>query len=333
MKFYKIMFLNFLILGTLISISSYSWLSMWMGLEINMISFIPLISKKKDLKSSESTMKYFIIQSISSMLILMAALIMVFYNEFVPPMNSLILIMNSAFLMKLGAAPFHFWFPEVMEGLSWINCFILMTWQKISPFMLIMNNKAWNNLIIVVIFFCLLISVIMSFNQISLRKILTFSSINNIAWMLASLQCSYSIWLMYFILYSFMNLPLMIMFNSMSMNYLNQMLNFTQKSFLMKLFLIVNFFSLGGLPPFIGFLPKWLVIYSLSLQNLEFLSFLLIVMTLILLYVYIRMVFFSLTFMSTESKVVIKFESKLFVILSFMMLVLLIFMTLIFNLI
>lgn len=325
--------MNFLILGTLISISSYSWFSIWIGLEINIISFIPLISKKKNPKSSESSIKYFIIQSISSILILISALIIVFYNEFIPPINSIILIINCAFLIKLGAAPFHFWFPEVIEGLRWINCLILLTWQKIAPFILIINNKTWDNLIIIIIIFCLLIRVILSLNQVSLRKILTFSSINNIAWMLAALQCSYSIWIIYFILYSIINIPLIVLFNFISINYFNQIFNLTQKSILIKIFIVFNFLSLGGLPPFIGFFPKWMVIYLLRIQNLEILSLFLILFTLVFLYIYIRIIFFSLTLIRTERKIFISLNSKLFIILRFILSISLIFITLVFNLI
>nr|YP_010535818.1 NADH dehydrogenase subunit 2 [Cerogria janthinipennis]UYB79030.1 NADH dehydrogenase subunit 2 [Cerogria janthinipennis] len=334
MKFYKMLFFNFLIFGTLLSISSYSWFSMWLGLEINMLSFIPLMSDKGNIFLSESSMKYFIIQSVSSMVVLMSALIMIYCNEFIIPlMNSIILIMNSALLMKLGSAPFHFWFPEVMEGMNWINCLILLSWQKIAPFILIMNNKMNINFLVFIILFCLLISMIMSFNQTSLRKILTFSSINNIAWMLCSIQCSYSIWLIYFLMYSLMMLSLILLFNYLNLNYFNQIFILSSKNFMIKLTLILNFLSLGGLPPFIGFFPKWIVIYNMDLINLEFLSFMMIMFSLVILYVYIRMMFSSFTLMSTEMKLELNFNLQFFIFFNFMFLISLSFMTLLFNLV
>nr|YP_010285488.1 NADH dehydrogenase subunit 2 [Cerogria popularis]UKS07062.1 NADH dehydrogenase subunit 2 [Cerogria popularis] len=333
MKFYKMLFFNFLVFGTLMSISSYSWFSMWLGLEINMLSFIPLMSDKGNIFLSESSMKYFIIQSVGSMMVLMSALIMIYCNEFIIPlMNSIILIMNSALLMKLGSAPFHFWFPEVMEGLNWVNCLILLSWQKIAPFILIMNNKMNINFLVFIILFCLLISMIMSFNQTSLRKILTFSSINNIAWMLCSIQCSYSIWLIYFLMYSLMTLSLVLLFNYLNINYFNQIFILPSKNFMIKLMLILNFLSLGGLPPFIGFFPKWIVVYNMNLINLEFLSFVMIMFSLVILYVYIRMMFSSLTLMSTEMKLELTFSFQSFIFLNFMFLISLFFMTLLFNL-
>nr|UVF38365.1 NADH dehydrogenase subunit 2 [Cerogria popularis] len=333
MKFYKILFFNFLIFGTLLSISSYSWFSMWLGLEINMLSFIPMISDKGNTFLSESSMKYFIVQSVGSMMVLMSALIMIYCNEFIIPlMNLIILIMNSALLMKLGSAPFHFWFPEVMEGLNWINCLILLSWQKIAPFILIMNNKMNINFLIFVILFCLVISMIMSFNQTSLRKILTFSSINNIAWMLCSIQCSYSIWLIYFLMYSFMTSSLILLFNYLNVNYFNQIF-LSSENFMTKLMLIFNFLSLGGLPPFVGFFPKWIVVYNMNLISLEFLSFMMIMFSLVILYVYIRMMFSSFTLMATEMKLELIFNLKFFTFLNFLFLISLFFMTLLFNLI
>nr|YP_010464314.1 NADH dehydrogenase subunit 2 [Heterotarsus carinula]UUL71691.1 NADH dehydrogenase subunit 2 [Heterotarsus carinula] len=304
MKMYKIIFFNSMILGTLISISSYSWFSMWMGLEINLLSIIPLFSNSKNMFSSESSLKYFITQAMASLILLMAVISMLLTSEFINPLVNFYfsMMMNSALLTKLGAAPFHFWFPEVIEGLSWLNSLILLTWQKIAPMMLLMNNKINSQFLISIIILSLIISTISGFNQISLRKILAFSSINHIAWMLSTLMISLSMWTIYFTIYTLINLNVVMMFkmsNSFFMNQINSMMNSNK---LTKISFMINFLSLGGLPPFIGFLPKWLIINWMINSQMMTLTFFMIVTTLIMLFIYIRIILSSMAMTTAEIK-------------------------------
>nr|AOY39128.1 NADH dehydrogenase subunit 2 [Stenotrachelus aeneus] len=328
------LFLNSMIMGTLISISSYSWMGMWMGLEINLLSMIPLFNSTKNMYSSESSLKYFLSQTMASLILLYSIILMLIFCEFITPMMNftLNLMLDSALLTKLGAAPFHFWFPEVMEGLSWMNCLLLLTWQKIAPMMLIMNKMINMNLLFMVIFLSLLISGLMGLNQTSLRKIMAFSSINHIAWMLSVSNHSYSVWTIYFITYSIISLNLIWLFNMSNSFFLKQMFNLFKNNKMLKLFMMMNFFSLGGLPPFIGFLPKWLVINFLINNNLFMQSFLLIIFTLITLYIYIRMMLNSLVMFSEESKILNSNMNMFFMLfINFSSLMLLIICTLIFN--
>nr|QXX99458.1 NADH dehydrogenase subunit 2 [Tribolium castaneum] len=299
---YKILFLNSMVLGTLISISSYSWLSMWMGLEINLLSIIPLFSNNKNIFSSESALKYFITQAMASLILLMAILLLLLTNEFIHPLmnSSLKVMMDSALLTKLGAAPFHFWFPEVIEGLNWTNSFILLTWQKIAPMILLMNNKINSKLIIMMIVISLTISTISGMNQMSIRKILAYSSINHIAWMLSTLMISLSTWLFYFLIYSIINMNIVFILNSTKTFFVNQMNNILLNNKLVKFTFMTNFLSLGGLPPFLGFLPKWLVINWLVSNQLSMIALVLIIFTLIMTFIYTRLILSSLTISVSE---------------------------------
>nr|WIL79848.1 NADH dehydrogenase subunit 2 [Tillus nitidus] len=299
------MFFITLILGSLISISSYSWLGMWMGLEINMISIIPLFSKMKNMYSSESSIKYFLTQALASMMILFSIILISINSNFINMFfnKMFIMIMNSSLLTKMGAAPFHFWFPEVMEGLSWMNSLILLTWQKITPMILIMYNSEMSMFFFYIILTCMIIGSIMGFNQISLRKILVFSSINHIGWMISALIFSKTIWLIYFVIYSLISMNLIFIFNKMKIFFINQLISTMNYKPLFKLFFILNFFSLGGLPPFLGFTPKWLTLNELMINNQLILSFFMILFTLITLYFYTRISFSTLIINHNSSSI------------------------------
>nr|YP_010464210.1 NADH dehydrogenase subunit 2 [Strongylium kulzeri]UUL71587.1 NADH dehydrogenase subunit 2 [Strongylium kulzeri] len=304
MKVHKLIFISSMMLGTLVTASSYSWFSMWMGLEINLLSVIPLFSSTKNIYSSESAMKYFITQAMASLILLAAVTMMLLVEEFInPQMNLLNLMMNSALMTKVGAAPFHYWFPEVIEGLSWTNSLILLTWQKIAPMLMIMNNSPNNTFMITVIVLSLTMSTISGFNQISLRKILAFSSINHIAWMLTSMMVSYSLWMIYFVVYSLINMNIIFLFNSTNTFFMNQISNLINQSKTIKLSFMVNFLSLGGLPPFIGFLPKWLIINWATNMEMFLLVIVLITTTLIMLFIYIRVMMTAMVMSTNEPKI------------------------------
>nr|YP_009971747.1 NADH dehydrogenase subunit 2 [Cucujus mniszechi]QNG56457.1 NADH dehydrogenase subunit 2 [Cucujus mniszechi] len=302
MKMYKILFLNSMIMGTLITISAYSWMSMWMGLEINLLSIIPLLNKHKNIYPSESAMKYFITQTMASSIILFSVIMMSNKFEFIPQnLNfSLLLMMNSAILTKMGAAPFHFWFPEVMEGLNWFNCFLILTWQKIAPMIIYMYNCNMMNFTSWIIIISSVIGSIMGFNQISLRKILTYSSINHISWMLASMLNSQIIWLIYFLIYSIISFNIIIIFHKWNIFYINQLINIMNYNMMIKLTFNLNFLSLGGLPPFLGFLPKWMTIHNLISNNFFLLSLIMIIFTLLTLFYYLRITFSSILILNKE---------------------------------
>nr|YP_010046673.1 NADH dehydrogenase subunit 2 [Tripteroides tasmaniensis]QPJ78604.1 NADH dehydrogenase subunit 2 [Tripteroides tasmaniensis] len=285
-------FFIMLICGSLITISSNSWLSAWMGLEINLLSFIPLMNEgKKNLMTSESSLKYFLTQAFASSILLFSIiLMMLFFNlnwMMINNFNEMLIL--STLLLKTGAAPFHFWFPGVMEGLSWINALILMTWQKIAPLMLISYN--WNyNFFIISIILSAIIGALGGLNQTSLRKLMAFSSINHLGWMLMAMMNNELLWLLYFFLYSFMSIAIILLFNNFKLFYFNQIYNFSyMNATIMKFFLFLNLLSLGGLPPFLGFLPKWLVIQNLANMNQFFLLFIMVCLTLITLFYYLRL--------------------------------------------
>nr|ALO76402.1 NADH deshydrogenase subunit 2 [Oxypoda opaca] len=289
---YKMFFMMILMSGSLISISSNSWMGMWLGLEINLLSFIPLIQEKNNSYSSESSLKYFLTQALASIILLFALIFMSkkFFN-YKKYWNSMMIMFNSALLTKMGMSPFHFWFPEVIEGLNWFNCFILLTWQKITPMILVMYNLNIQYFFMIIIIFSMLISGIMGLNQTSLRKILAYSSINHMAWMISAMMFSETIWLYYFLIYTILTFNILIMFKLFNIFQYNQLLISMNNNFLMKFLFSFNFLSLGGLPPFIGFFPKWLTIQFMISMNWIFLVLMMLLMTLLTLYYYTRLIF------------------------------------------
>nr|YP_010947280.1 NADH dehydrogenase subunit 2 [Promustilia yajiangensis]WGO62294.1 NADH dehydrogenase subunit 2 [Promustilia yajiangensis] len=290
----KMFFLFILFFSTLIAISSNSWLGCWIGMEINLLSFIPLISNCNNLMNSEASLKYFLTQSIASITFLFIILFKLFSIQNFMFNNLISLIINSSLLMKMGSTPFHFWFPNIVEGLSWFNNFILMTWQKITPMILLSYYFNMNFLSLMAIL-NVMIGAIGGLNQTSLRKLMAFSSINNLGWMIMSITISQTLWGFYFFLYSFLISIMCFLFYIMNMFFINQLF-INNMNFMIKMNLLINFLSLGGLPPFLGFLPKWIIINFLMINKLYLLTLIFILSSLIIIFFYIRIIYSCLMF-------------------------------------
>nr|UFX34264.1 NADH dehydrogenase subunit 2 [Kozhantshikovia vernalis] len=290
----KMFFFLILFSSTLITISSNSWLGCWIGLEINLLSFITIMSNSNNLLLSESCLKYFLIQSISSMNFLFMILLNMMFMKMMEFNNFLSIMINSSLLMKMGTAPFHFWFPHIMEGLSWLNCFILMTWQKIAPTILLSYYFNFKFLIIIMIL-TLMIGAIGGLNQTSLRKILSFSSINHLGWMIMSILMSENLWMFYFLIYTFLIFIMTIMFYMLNSFFINQLFLINLNN-MIKFNIFFNMLSLGGLPPLLGFAPKWIIINFLINNKFNFFMLLFIMSSLITLLFYIRISYSSFIF-------------------------------------
>nr|QFK69670.1 NADH dehydrogenase subunit 2 [Parapenaeopsis tenella] len=292
-----LLFFFTLLLGTFLSISSSSWFGAWVGLELNLLSFIPIISLKNNQYSSEAALKYFLIQALGSSIIILSASF-VLIKSF-----SANLILSIALLLKAGAAPFHFWFPSVMEGLQWSQAAILMTIQKIAPLSLLSYLDSSCYLILLgAIILSATIGAIGGINQTLLRKIMAYSSINHMAWMIVAMMISETSWLFYFLFYSFLASSIAILFNIQDAFHISHIFNHTSASPQIKILTFMSLLSLGGLPPFSGFIPKWFIIQELISTNLFFILLVLLSSALFTLYYYLRIAISALMLSSPKTK-------------------------------
>nr|AXS66171.1 NADH dehydrogenase subunit 2 [Curculionoidea sp. 31 KM-2017] len=298
---YKILFLKFMIIGTMISISSISWILAWMGMEVNLLAFLPLLKKMKKKNNTEMSLKYFITQAMASSILLFSIIITLNLEKSLLDYTSI--FTDMALMLKLGIAPMHFWLVEIMSKMEWNLIIILSTWQKIAPMLLIFYSS--NNLLFIslMIIISSIFSSIQGLNQICLRKILAYSSINHMSWMMSALLISPSIWWCYFTFYSLANINFITLLQKYKIFYLNQLSNLLSFNKTFKFLFMMNLFSLGGLPPFMGFFPKWLVINLLVQTKLIFMATMTILFSLISLFFYIRVCFSTLMLFCSNSSI------------------------------
>lgn len=276
--------------------SADSWFGAWCGLELNLISFIPIISVGGNKYRSEAALKYFLIQALGSAFVILGVLEFII---FLAP----VFIMRIALLLKLGAFPIHFWFPQVIEGLGWFQCIVLITIQKIGPIILLsylIEVGLQNWIVYWRAVFSAVVGALGGINQLMLRKLLAFSSINHISWIMFGIIMSENSWIIYFILYSVISLTVVIMFHSRQCFHLLQLSGFRGSFF--GLVRSLSLLSLGGLPPFTGFVPKWVIIQEIVSCGIFFPLFFLLPIALVTLYYYLRISVMFLVFIYPRIK-------------------------------
>nr|UGS80308.1 NADH dehydrogenase subunit 2 [Graphocaecilius interpretatus] len=297
----NILFFFMMILSTLISISSSNWLGVWMGLEINMISFIPLIITTKNILSNESAIKYFLIQASSSSLFLMTILFNSFNSISLSSnylTDSLLFLLATPLMIKMAAAPFQQWFINIMSGMTWAMCYTVSTWQKITPLFILNYLIHMNNMLIILfIILSTIVGALGGITQTLIKKIIAYSSVNHLGWLMTTLLLSKKIMLFYMFFYMILNAFVMFIFN------LNNIIQFTQiNTKILFVSFVICMMSLGGLPPFLGFMPKLMLIKMLLENNLFNLSMILVATTLVTLFFYLRMTFSIMNLSSISQK-------------------------------
>nr|AGG68926.1 NADH dehydrogenase subunit 2 [Robsonius rabori] len=290
-------FILSIFLGTAIALSSSHWVVIWTGLEINTLAILPLISKSHHPRAIEAATKYFLTQATASTLVLFSSMTNAWYTgqwditQLTHPMSCLIL--TSAIAMKLGLVPFHFWFPEVLQGSPLTTGLLLSTVMKLPPItLLFMTSPTLNPTLLT----CMAISSAalggwMGLNQTQIRKILAFSSISHLGWMTIIISYNPKLTLLNFYLYALMTAAVFITLNSMKTLKLSTLMTSWTKTPSLSAMLFLTLLSLAGLPPLTGFLPKWLIIQELTKQDMTPMAMTISMLSLLGLFFYLRLAY------------------------------------------
>lgn len=288
---YYYFFFLILIIGSLLSISSSNWLCVWIGLEINLLSFIPFVIHGNEDLEVESIIKYFLIQSFGSCIILFIYFYVTIY-QISGFFIGFYIILIFSFILKMGIFPFHFWLVQVMRGISWISCIVLSVWQKLAPLLVL---RRLINSVNYILFFTLgsigsVLGGVIGINQSYMRNLMAYSSISHIGWILSGIICSFIIFLFYFLVYSITTISIIFFLNIYNRRNINS-INFVNYPIYILFSISILFLSLGGFPPFIGFYPKLGVIYYILNNTLFFDASLLVLGSLINIFFYLGIIF------------------------------------------
>lgn len=277
-----ILFFFTLTTSTLYGLSASSPITMWVAIEINLLRIIPLIVIPSSFNQEpQAAFLYFCIQITGSI---------IFFYSFLP-LNALItqntssLFPNLALfslILKIGAAPCHFWVPFVIRKIPWLQCLILATWQKLLPIFLLaklLQKTPSYSPLITIATITAIIGRLGGLNQTNIRPLLAFSSIQHLGWILIATLFRFSLTLIYMLIYLGATSILIIKLTFWSTFAPDQITGIApllpKDTIIFKIILL----SISGLPPLVGFYPKlvilsfiahhilWLPIYILILCN------------------------------------------------------------------
>nr|UFR83361.1 NADH dehydrogenase subunit 2 [Microtus californicus] len=283
--------------GPMITMLSSNLFVMWIGLEMNLLALIPLMINNPNPRSTEAATKYFLTQATASMILLMSILInfkQLGLWTFQPETSNTIMATTFISLaIKLGLAPFHSWLPEVTQGIKLNVGLILLTWQKIAPLSILLQfYELMNpNLLILSAIISVLIGAWNGLNQTQTRKILAYSSIAHMGWMISILPYNPSLTTLNLLIYIIMTIPMFLIFHTHSFTSITSMSLMWNKMPMALPMISLILLSTGGLPPLTGFLPKWAIINELMKNSNLPLATLMAMTALINLFFYTRLIY------------------------------------------
>nr|AFI39336.1 NADH dehydrogenase subunit 2 [Anolis carolinensis] len=289
--------LSSLATGTIITMTSHHWLMAWVGLELNTLAIIPIISTMHHPRSTEAATKYFLTQAAASALILFSSMTNAWNTgswDITQPLTSpSYILLTMALAMKLGLAPLHFWLPEVIQGSTMTTAFIITTWQKIAPMSLIFLTM--NNLSTPVFLLMGLLSSLVGgwggLNQTQTRKIMAYSSIAHLGWMATISSIMTNILIMNLLIYLIMTTSVFLSLIISKSKTIQDTTSTWTLSPTLTIIMLLSLLSLGGLPPLTGFIPKWLIMEELILQNFNLLISMMAASSLLSLFFYLRLTY------------------------------------------
>ena len=317
------------VLSMCLMLSSYDFISMYLAIELQSLSFYVLAASRRDSEfSTEAGLKYFVLGAFSSGILLFGSSIaygftgITNFEELAKVFSGAsddknlfvlvsLLFLIVGFLFKLSAAPFHMWSPDVYEGSPIFVTAFFSTVPKIAVLGLFLRIllfcfydfiSYWQNITLVCAVISMGFACLAALSQKKVKRLLAFSSITHIGYILAALSCGtlegLQSLLVYLVLYILMTLnffaSLLSLRNSFSFNeefkYINDFRMLSKTNGLLAFNLTVVLFSMVGIPPLAGFWSKFYLFFATISSSLYTVALVGVLASVVSCFFYIRMI-------------------------------------------
>nr|AIS92209.1 NADH dehydrogenase subunit 2 [Cyrtodactylus sp. 5 IA-2014] len=285
--------------STIITMASHHWLLAWLGLELNTLSVLPIIMKQQHPRAVEATTKYFLIQTTAATMILFASTTNAWQTgqwSVTDSSATTTALITAAIMLKLGLAPVHIWYPQVLQGTTMYAALTISTWQKLAPLALLymMHGHLSPTTLMLMGLLSSLIGGWGGLNQTQTRMIMAFSSIAHTGWLITALAISPSLATLTMLIYMIMTAATFIQLALTNAKTITDIGTTWPMSPVMLMMMMVTLMSLGGLPPLTGFMPKWLILKDLLTTNMTILATLMLLSNLPSLFFYVRLAYLTM---------------------------------------
>ena len=321
-------------LGMMIMISSNNFLLLYLGLEIQSLSLYVVSSFRRDnYKSTEAGLKYFILGSLSSGLMLFGISLiygstgsinfeiissMINYEGFFPGIVAGLVFLICGFAFKASAVPFHMWTPDVYEGSPTPVTAFFATVPKLAAVGVLLRVlfdcfgqivESWQQVIIIISVLSMFLGSVAAIGQNNIKRLMAYSSIGHIGFVLMGVASGtdkgVSAVLIYMVLYIIMNIGVFVFIlnmerNGVAVTTINSLNMYNNVSKSQTLFLTILLFSLAGIPPLAGFFGKFFIFNAAINAGLSWLAVMGGIASVIAAFYYLRIVYLMYFGLSTD---------------------------------
>ena len=328
----------FAVLGMMIMISSYSLLTLYLGLELLSLSLYAIIAMHRHSQAaSEAAMKYFVLGALASGTLLYGMSIIygvtgsvdlaVIAIAVAGEKDSIVLVFGLVFIVaglafKLGAVPFHMWVPDVYQGAPTSVTLFIASAPKLAAFAITIRLLVdglyplvndWQQMLVILAILSMAAGNIIAISQTNIKRMLAYSTIAHIGYMLLGILSStpsgFAGAMFYIITYTFMALGafgmvILLGREGFEADQLNHFKGLSQRSPWFAFIMLVLMFSMAGVPPFLGFWAKWFVLKELISAGFIWLAVAALVFSIIGAYYYLRIVRLMYFDQADESQVI-----------------------------
>nr|YP_009308410.1 NADH dehydrogenase subunit 2 [Paramoeba pemaquidensis]AOS85548.1 NADH dehydrogenase subunit 2 [Paramoeba pemaquidensis] len=315
------------LISLILLIMSYDFIMAYLSIELQgLCSYIMVAMNKSNNKSMESSLKYFVLGSFASSLLLLGIALIYWSTgmsnfkdisdlmqlslglEFFDQIFLLgILFVTVGLFFKISVAPFHLWLPDVFYGSSKVIVLffsllpkigLLTLFFKLHYLLLIKSNLDSKHFYIYFIILSLIFGISGALKVDKLNKLIAYSSITHMGFILCTiLTNSLNIFLIFIVIYSLILISIFIVFLSLinpltgkSINNINQLIYLKKINYIFFISLILSFFSISGIPPLSGFFSKFFIFLSLVNYNWNLLTLIMLLFSVISCFYYLRVI-------------------------------------------
>ena len=318
----------FAVLGMLIMVSANSFLTSYLGLELQALSLYALVAfDRKSPNGAEAAMKYFVLGALASGMLLYG-ISMIYgaagtlrFDELAQvvhkgDLNRLVMIFGIVFLViglafKLGAVPFHMWVPDIYQGAPTAVTLFIGSAPKIAAFALAMRIlvdglsglnggwQGWQGMLIIISVLSMGLGNLVAIAQSNIKRMLGYSTISHVGFILlgilAGTRVGYTAAMFYTLVYALMSagafgIVIALSRKGFEAENLADFKGLNQRNPWFAGMMLLLMFSMAGVPPTVGFFAKLFVLDAVVSVNLTWLALVGVFFSIIGAFYYIRIV-------------------------------------------
>ena len=315
----------FATLGMSVMVSAHHFLTLYLGLELMSLCLYAMVAMHRDSKTAtEAAMKYFILGALASGMLLYGmsiiygstgslALSTIASAIQAGDLNNTVLSFGLVFIVigvafKLGAVPFHMWLPDVYEGAPTAMTLFIATTPKLAAFAMMIRllveglgelQPYWQDMLLMLAVLSITLGNVVAIAQTNLKRMLAYSTISHVGFILLGVisgtESGYAGSLFYALTYTLMTLAafgiiILMSRRGFEAEEIDDYKGLSKKHPWYALMTLIVMFSMAGIPPLVGFYAKLAVIKSIVDVGLLSVAVLVVLMSVIGAFYYLRVI-------------------------------------------